>query len=195
MYPTREIRWFLPDPIPDAAAWFRHMGIPLEQASPRTDRYLLLSQCPDLGLKLREGQLEPKKRRAHPQEGKLGVCARGYFETWIKWSFALGMDSDLPEADDPHWVSVQKRRTGVQLTHSDRGPEIHSLDVPLKAGCQVEYAQIELGNRKWYSYCLEWFGEGRVSMDKVSDEIFGNSTLTREWSMGYPEFLIKYGKK
>lgn len=195
MQPTREIRWFLPHPLHSVDSWFAEQGHPLDEAQSRTDRYLLLPGIADLGLKLREGSLEPKKRLGPGKRGTLGRTAEGVYESWIKWSFPLEAGYNQNTIRGSHWLEVKKIRTTVYV-HLDHGRLcISPGTLEPDSGCQVEYSRILLNGTIWYSYCLEWFGSSDLVMDDLSDSILGVNKLKAEDSFSYPELFIRAIKK
>ena len=133
---TAEARWFRRGPTPDAvAAWFDALGPPVEPAS-RTDRYLRPTDAA-LGVKLREGRVEAKRR-----DGTAGPLTAGRaeatVETWTKWSFAL---SEAPEVGEA-WVEVAKTRRQREHEAGD-------------GACRLELSEVEVGGEAWWSVCLE----------------------------------------
>ncbi len=138
-YRTHEVRWFWPGPIAgEVEAWFGRLGPAVEPES-RTDRYLAPTSDA-LGVKLREGNVEAKRR-----EGTVGGLAAGgaeaEIEAWAKWSFDL-VDAPVP---DDGWVVVKKtRRQRVRQTAG--------------AACALELATLEVAGETWTSICLEAHG-------------------------------------
>lgn len=191
MEATREIRWFLPYPLPGVEQWFAAKGIPLDTRESRTDFYFRSDCSAELGLKHREGNIEPKKRLSRSQPTALGQAARGFFESWIKYSFSTDNNYSQLFSEDQHWIRVSKQRTTLIVTSSGSSYEFHLPGDDVNSGCQVEYSRVVLAGITWYTYCLEWFGGAEISMDDLSDEILGEHTLSAENSMGYPEFLME----
>lgn len=195
METTREIRWFLPRPMRKVDAWFASMGKPLENGERRTDTYLYLPFTTSLGLKLREGQLEPKKRIAERELGTLGTTAEGYYESWVKWSFSLEQESALDAYSKDHWLNVEKTRTTLYVYDADGTSFLHASPPSSGGGCQIEYARVVLNGKEWYSYCLEWFGGSTIAMDELSDTIVDSLELKTEDSFSYPQLFLKQAKK
>ncbi|WP_420456012.1 hypothetical protein [Rubrivirga sp.] len=133
---TAEARWFVRGPISPALwAWFDALGEPVEAES-RTDRYLAPTDD-GLGVKLREGHVEAKRR-----EGTAGRLAMGRaeatIEAWAKWSFPLADTPDVGES----WVEVAKTRRQRSLTASG-------------GTCRIELSEVTVGTATWASVCLE----------------------------------------
>ncbi len=89
----REIRWFLPGPVPTQIFdWFQKAlpGDRINSAFPRLDIYLVVSGREDLGLKVREGRFEIKTRPIEgTQHGLLDGKIAGIQESWTKdtWDY------------------------------------------------------------------------------------------------------------
>lgn len=125
---TAELRWFYSGSVPMAVKnWFiatrDHTVMPGEV---REDRYLQLSGCDSLNLKLRHGNLELKLRLRQFSNLQVGDRWVGQVEVWQKWNLEdfpghlnLG-DSDLEGA----WISVRKVRSQQQYqTFLDQPPQ------------------------------------------------------------------------
>ena len=137
-YRTAEARWFRRGPVPaDVRAWFDGLG-PAPEPESRTDLYL----APDsaaLGVKVREGQLEAKRRDGAGGVRGLGR-SRAAVEDWAKWSFSLVV-APQPEEGESGWVAVGKTRW---QRHAD--------------GCALELSEVTVADVPWWSVCLEASG-------------------------------------
>ena len=177
-FPTTEARWFLRGSIPAAAAaWFEALGAPVEPES-RTDRYLRPTSD-GLGVKVREGSLETKRRE--DRLGPLGAGASaGAVESWVKWSFDLAAPAD-PETG---WVAVGKTRRQRQRRVAG-------------GVCSLELAEVTAGGETWWSVCLEAFGRTagarRDALDAAARAWLDRPdapALPAEASMGYAAWLM-----
>mgnify|MGYP000349671027 FL=1 len=56
-FTTREVRWFLEQPVPEAGHWFEALPKNAYTRESREDVYLVLPGRADLGLKFRENRL------------------------------------------------------------------------------------------------------------------------------------------
>ncbi|MDX1613181.1 MAG: hypothetical protein R3300_02660 [Candidatus Promineifilaceae bacterium] len=197
MYPTVEVRWFFRGRLPDqVTSWYRELPGPLSSAETRVDRYLRLDEGEAVGIKLREGNLEIKRRVE--AFGKVSFPNRvtGRLEHWRKWSFALGIDTDAGDyvaGSDSDWLAVNKTR---QLRrYLVEGGRLLALPVSdVERGCEVELAQVTL-LQSWWSIALEAFGpegELRQTLESVAERVFATPppiTLTVEASFSYPQWL------
>ena len=177
---TVEARWFFRGPLPAAArAWFDGLGPGVGRES-RTDRYLAPASDA-LGVKLREGAVEAKRRT-----GRAGPLAGAEAEAWTKWSFPLaGAESsgdDLPKPDGG-WVEVAKTRGRRSLGVGD-------------GGCALELAEVEVGGNVWWSVCLEAAGRDDAARRAAIEAghrrwltVEGTPDLPADAAMGYPAWL------
>jgi hypothetical protein len=81
-----EVRWILPGQLQaSVAGWFARFPAGVES---REDTYLVDPQLSGLSVKLRQGRaLEVKVYRGSPGVLEVAGRARGYLESWDKWSF------------------------------------------------------------------------------------------------------------
>jgi len=174
---TVEVRWFLPGPLPGAIrAWFARLG-PEAEPERRTDRYLAPAGDA-LGVKLREGQVEAKRREG--PAGRLAVgTSEAPIEAWVKWSFPLADGVDSP---DDGWIEVAKVRWQRRV----------------EAGggtCTVEISEIEVAGDVWGAVCLEASGPDpeaqRAALDAASAWLARSDApdLPASAAMGYPAWL------
>lgn len=200
MFKSREIRWFYPTELKSVEKWFMDNGYTFENADPRTDYYLPLKNQDDIGIKLREGNVEIKQRIARTKKENISELANGYFENYIKWSFSSAekdpLFQEIIEGEKFNWLWVRKERIGYKLKENQNGSIIRvKLDEFPEFGCQVEYTRIKIKEELWYSLCLEWFGEKEIEIDlSILDEMLGDQELKASNSMGYAEFLKNFVK-
>jgi len=195
MFKSKEIRWFSQTEEKQITQWFNDHGLDFATTDARTDFYLPLPEKKDMGVKLREGNIEAKCRTSIPKIGKLTDHAEGYFEEWVKWSFNVNKDDPLSESiikeKKYSWIEVYKERVGRKLTKDEKGKtKWLSIKDRIPFGCQVEYTRILIKGQQWFTFGLEWFGNEYLEFDlKIAIEILGVSSLKKEKSMGYAEFL------
>ena len=182
---TAEVRWFRPGALPGPVAlWFGALGEPVAPES-RTDRYLAPTSDA-LGVKLREGRLEPKRR-----SGTGGLLQAGRAQatvgTWAKWSFPLA-DPD-PLGSGPAEADRGEGLVAVSKTRRQR-------HVAAGGGsCALEIAEVEARGARWWSVCLEASGPDAAARRAALDA--GAAWLARpdapalpaEAAMGYPAWL------
>ena len=171
-YRSAEVRWFGRGEIPDEVeAWFGGLAPdgPEPDTETRTDRYLAPSSDA-LGVKLREGLVEAKRR-----ESTLGTLAvggaRAEAEVWVKWSFELAEDV---EGLGDEWIAVAKSR---RQRHAD--------------GCALELSRLELDGEAWWSVCVEASGPSPESAlaDAALQWLATAPPLPASQARGYPAWL------
>jgi hypothetical protein len=219
---TLEVRWFCPGPLaetgPGVEEWFRarpRLGgggkpLPIEWAPAvpawRQDRYLLLPDHDDMGIKWREGRLEIKGR-----EGVLGQIVfadsiEGRAERWIKWSYAgspierrfLG----LFQGDAAAGVAVVAKRRLQRCLWIDHtsGPVEVSRDRPRPRGIDIELVQIRMAGPQaasYWSLAFEAFpGDQQMAepFEQAVAEFLKHCPalpLSADHSMSYPRWLLE----
>jgi hypothetical protein len=144
MLTTLELRWFVRGtPTHEVEHWFnvdcpgKVLGSPEE----REDLYLYVPECDYLNIKLRQGRLEVKWRKAELGILRLGDCWEGKAEKWLKW---ICDDSDQQSMMPAHvvgeksWVRVKKMRSQRHYQ-----------------GMTYELTQLSVKNDVWWSIALE----------------------------------------
>jgi hypothetical protein len=183
-FQSAEIRWFWPGHAQWEVllAWFTREGrLPLvedagniapnsvppafvKQERPRTDDYLLLSNCQTVGVKQREGRLEVKALVDGPQLLAQGNVS-GQIDQWVKWSLqpsaeiALPLTADLQQSG--RWLSVTKRRYTQKVALVGGKLTAVSPDTFPATGCSIELTLVDVAahNGRWLTFGFEAFGE------------------------------------
>ncbi len=200
MFKSKEIRWFYHSEFKEISEWFGNNGYSFENSEPRTDHYLKIKDQEDIGIKLREGNIEIKQRLQRSEKENITKQANGYFEKYIKWSFTSAEEDPLfnkiIEEDKYHWLAVKKERIGYKLKENKNGSIIKvKIEEFPDYGCQVEYTRLKVKNELWYTVCLEWFGEKELKFDlSILNNMLGENQLKAENSMGYAEFLNRFAE-
>lgn len=198
MFPTTEVRWFLPRVVPDRV-WHWIDGqtkMPTGQP-PRTDYYLRIAYGDALGIKLREGRIEVKQRQAQQRIAHFGKSA-GHVEQWCKWSFSLAEAETVTAVlgdDLPAWIGVHKARK-VRTFQLQNGTVVDvSGQDSLEQGCGWEVAQVRLGKtaEPWWSIGFEAFGPERSELLRIVTkyclEMDAAPALKLDDSFSYPQWL------
>ena len=176
-YRSAEVRWFGRGEIPDAVeAWFAGLGEPVE-AEARTDRYLAPTSDA-LGVKLREGQVETKRRDSVLGPLRVGA-SEAEVETWTKWSFTLAgaVPGGVAEAAGDFgdgWIAVAKSRR--QRYHGDAA---------------LELSRLEVAGQAWWSVCLEASGPDPAAAlaDAARQWLASAPPWPETQACGYPAWL------
>ena len=201
---TAEIRWFIPGRgFGKVLEWLRAKEGLYQEEPPRTDLYLKFPGGHDLGVKLRQGRIELKKKLIHHgQYDREGIS--GKIESWIKWSIVgeegLSPGNDI-FGDATHWLPIQKTR--YLKKHAISGDKLSPFPregFPEK-GIAIELSVLEALGQDWWTFGLECFGNtGEVHPDLTKHlhhltEGFPVGILSAEQSMGYPEWIGQIIKK
>jgi len=192
---TLEARWFGDPPLPDALAeWFQALGT--VKTSTQSDLYLPADD-PTFNLKVRDDQLQIKRRVAGPMRTALSPTATGTCEQWTKWHFDLDEAPDALWDDDPTglWVSLTKTRR--QLTIAPEAQSVLTGDLPTtpSATINVELTTVEAEEDAAWTFCIETEGPVSALADTfltaaplLLDETMP-LTLPADQSFGYIQWL------
>lgn len=144
MLTTLELRWFVRGiPVNKVKHWFNEdcPGELLGSPEEREDLYLYVPECDYLNIKLRQGRLEVKWRKAELGIVCLGDCWQGKAETWLKWI----CDDPDQQSMMPAHVTGEKAWVGVKKVRSQRHYQ----------GMTYELTQLSVKNEVWWSIALE----------------------------------------
>jgi hypothetical protein len=206
-YPTLEVRWFLQGRIPEAIDQFKqyfHQGTIVSPVEEREDWYLQLPQNDDLGIKLREGKVEIKKRVADRGMYQFAEQVAGRVEEWMKWSFASEVENQifLEQNFKQEWIAVKKSRQQKTYHILDQKiTEVIDPTCPTEQGCNLEIATLEMQKQTWFSLGFETFGERdrlQETFEQIVHHVLENSQfppLQAEHSFSYPGWLSALVRK
>jgi hypothetical protein len=177
MLPSVEIRWFTEGPLPDAVRRWHEAVAGTPDWEERTDHYVRPVGRDGINVKWREGKLEVKRLVAtisieRPVEGVAAPAER-----WRKWSLPLADDEPI-EQTGGDWIAVAKRRRVRTFAPDPEGARPVEAGQQLAAGCGVEIGEMRVGERVWWSVCLEAFGDDEPSIPEtlrvVATHVFGS---------------------
>lgn len=191
---TLEVRWFYPGSLPVAVTnWFDTLGKNPSNPDTRTDVYLQ-SSSPDLGVKLRQGNLEVKYRQQQLGNIQIDRFPEGHVEQWSKW-----ICNEVPssEAGKQGWIQVDKVRYQrfYRVEFLDR-IQLISIDTPRQNAAAIEITDLQLRGQSWWSIACEYLGNN-ISIDReflpLVHSLLLNSPLSTSTpiSGGYPQWLIE----
>lgn len=155
---TLEARWFGTPPLPHALQeWFENVGT--VATTKQTDLYLP-AEDPALNLKLRDHQLQVKRRLAGPLRTRFGSQAVGRCEQWGKWSFNLENEQPSLWDQDPTdlWVPVEKTRREISISPEHQSSLSPDLPTAPSATIEAELTQVETNDDASWTFCLEAVG-------------------------------------
>ncbi len=188
MLTTLELRWFSQGTPPtEVEHWFSvdSPGELLGSPEEREDLYLYTPECDYLNIKLRQGSLEVKWRKA--QLGSLEFAEassatwQGNVEKWLKWICDDPEQESIMPVDvvgTKAWVAVKKMR-------SQR----------LYQGISYELTQLRVNNNDWWSVAFELAQrdidqiEHFENVVRLVSQTYPGSELIAENSYGYPKWL------
>ena len=155
---TLEARWFGTPPLPNTLReWFNALGT--VRTSNQTDLYLP-SEDPALNLKLRDDQLQIKRRLAGPFRTSLGPNAAARCEQWVKWSWGVEEGPSSLWNEDPTALWVPVKKTRHQITFSPEAQPSLSPDLPTSppASIEAELTTLSVDDETAWTFCLETEG-------------------------------------
>lgn len=197
---SAEIRWFMKGHIPDSTFnWFISLNNNYINQPERIDFYLPLKPDDTLGIKLREGKIEIKKRISHNGNISPGNNVSGVAEKWQKWSFGLKeANQAFPDfAASNKWIPVSKTRILVNYGITEENIVTQKEEIVYQNGCLTELTSIRINNENWWTFGLEAYGEENRLMDNlvlISHLLLRDKSKVRftlEDSLSYPGLINK----
>jgi hypothetical protein len=192
---TLEARWFGPTPLPDALQhWFAALG-PAE-TSTQTDLYLP-TEDPALNLKMRDDQLQIKRRLAGPISTAFSDAASGRCEQWGKWALDLADPPSPLWNDDPTdlWVAVEKTRHQLSFPPKEQSGLTERLPTTPPTTLEAELTTVTAAADTAWTLCLEAEGPvaGLVDTLTAAGPVVLDETLpvalAPDQSFGYARWL------
>lgn len=202
MLTTYELRWFYPGTVPEEIQlWFEQDCLiePIQPLEEREDLYLYVPECEYLGIKLRQGRLEVKWRKAELGSMQFGESIKGKVEKWGKWLCCDSTEESFQTNQllgKASWVSIKKvRYSQLYQVIPELPPQPVSSDEQVDNGCHVELTHLVIAKKTWWSVAFEAFGEDSCLMDNLqatASRVFNNDSglkLLAVNSYGYPRLL------
>lgn len=199
MLTTAELRWFYPGKLPEIVLqWFEQDRLgylaPVEE---REDIYLYVPESEFVGIKLRQGRLEVKWRKA-----ELGILefgqAVGKAEKWSKWLCEDKSQESFQRSQvsgKQTWISVNKQRKQRNYTVTNQAVVAIPIEQFCDRVCSVELTQLEIYNHFWWSLAFEASGEDEFNTLKIVAEslfqFYSSPKLQLQDSFAYPWWLEK----
>lgn len=192
---TLEVRWFDTPPLPLALRdWFETLGS--IETSTLTDLYLPTTD-PTHNVKLRDDEIQIKRRLAGPIRTTFGPNAAGCCEQWAKWSFRLREADPFPEDEEPTdlWIPVVKTRRQFSIAAEDQSALSSTLPTSPPATIEGELTEIETGEDAAWTLCLEAEGPVNSLVDTLTTaapQLLDDRlpvTLSTDQSFGYIRWL------
>lgn len=195
---TAEVRWFVRGRISDdLLAWFGKDFPLLETQPPRVDIYLPIPTDDGIGIKLREGRIEIKRRYGSLGPLTLAPGVAGIPELWRKWTF-----SPIAPGENglEGWVAVQKTRLVRNYAvgaEGERPVPIPHTQSP-ERGCSVELTEALANGQVWWTIGFEATGseaELVPTLKSVIEQTLAGCDrlmLDLDRAYGYPHWLRNF---
>jgi len=200
MLSTLEIRWFNEGKIPDdMQGWFSCLEGSLSEQPARTDFYLQMNDNDGLGIKLREGRVEIKKRNHQFGLFKFNSGLEGIIENWEKWGFGMNEDSMNYEniSDPKYWIAVRKQR--LLRKYELAGHHIRPMppESIINEAFNLELSSVVLFDRTFWSLNLEAYGGNNLNPEvfkRIGNFLFQDAPVVHvntAISCGFPKWINK----
>jgi hypothetical protein len=199
---TYELRWFYPGTIPEnIEVWFKQncLAEPLQSPEERSDVYLYSPESNFVGIKLRQGRLEVKWRKAELGIVHFDDFVEGKAEKWGKWLCCDSTEESFQPNQvlgKPFWVNVQKvRYSQLYQFIPNTSPKPVSTQENIDNGCSVELTQLVIHENPWWSLAFEASGEETSLMENLQTtarwifNTYRGSKLLAVNSYAYPTWL------
>ncbi|TVP39717.1 hypothetical protein [Candidatus Nitrosocosmicus arcticus] len=196
MLESTEIRWFFKGSVPS------NISKILAETSPdvyesRTDYYLFVQGCDNIGIKIRNSRLEIKWRRdVQPYDvDKLNIS--GNIERWKRWEWTNKTASTEIEqltngGDVNPWIKVDKNR--IQKKFDLRDDILVAVPLgELHSDFAMEVTELKSNGKSWWTIGFDSFTvQDRSFFDQIIETCLilpAGVDLKKEWSFGYPHWL------
>ena len=190
---TLELRWFCRGTPPiEVEHWFSAdcLGQLQESVEEREDLYLYTPECDYLNIKLRQGNLEVKWRKAELGIRRFNPSWEGKVEQWLKWSCEDPTKQSIIAADligKRPWVAVKKRRRQRRFAVQRSQPLYQTLS--------CELTELNVKSDRWWSVACEMATEDANQIDEFENlvsqvsQTYQGLELLAENSYAYPRWL------
>lgn len=195
MLSTTEVRWFFEEAFPEnVQEWFEYFDP--KDLPPRTDYYLNMADSAGVGIKLREGQIQIKPKKADLGTYRFLENVEGNISQYEKWSFPVTSNEEWPEMirRPDIWIPTIKIRKLLRYTLEGGYPDKIGMEEQVSEGCEVELSKVEVVDRTFWSLAFEAHGSNaQAHVEKTVNEVFRNKkcpiTLVKEKSFGYTHLI------
>lgn len=199
--PTVELRWFFSEPVrfDEYLVSFNPTILVEVENQPTRHDFYLLDSGERIGIKWREGNIEIKQQQSEAETYENNNVV-GYLEHWEKWSFPLAGPGDFRPTN--RWLKISKRRRLLTLAYdaTTRGVSPVADDQAVVNRCELEYTQLRVADRDYYTLGAEASGESahlQETLLRTMDYLAENSNLnclnlTRARSSNYARWIRQY---
>lgn len=196
MLKSTEIRWFFEGKIPiNVTKSLEETGLDISEN--RTDHYLLLQGCDNIGIKIRNSRLEIKRRRDVQPYDISQLNISGKIERWERWEWndktaCIEIEQLNYKDDISPWIKVDKKRWQKKFSVRDNV----LIPVPSQAlysDLAMEITELKSNGQSWWTIGFDLFTEQNRSLFEQLIETCPvlqlEVDLKKEWSFGYPRWL------
>ena len=196
MLKSTEMRWFFEGKIPiNVTKILEETGLDISEN--RTDHYLLVQSCDNIGIKVRNSRLEIKRRRNVQPYDISELNISGNIERWERWEWndktaCIEIEQSIYRDDKNPWIKVDKKRWQKKFNVRDKV----LLPVPSQSlyfDLAMEITELKSNGKSWWTIGFDLFTEQDHSFFDQLIEIFPvlqiEVDLKKEWSYGYPRWL------
>lgn len=193
MQTTKEIRWFFRDENESVQKWLDDQK---NKSILKSEDKHLFFKCEDMGITIKNEQLEIKRRLGIKSTNCLATNAWGFTEHWNTWTFPvkdnLGILTEILEGEHPNWISFHKTSYSIQLKKDGNTIKPAPMSMDLDNGYIMEYTKILVEDDTWYTMSFTSFGEFQFSIEaSFMKSLLGNTQLSMKESMSYPIFISR----
>ena len=200
MLESVEIRWFFQGHMPDKLYSIIDNSNIQSKWESRSDYYLLIEKCDNVGIKLRNSRLELKWLKISNNFNLPQFDVDGKIEHWIRWewndtkSFNEVLQFIHLNKDNP-WIKIDKSRLQKKFKIQDDSiTELQSESVYFDFA--IEITQLKIFEQYWWSVAFDSFLKERheyfftqLIKRYVNREI--HPLLKSSLSCGYPKWISK----
>lgn len=200
MLESVEIRWFFQGHMPDKLYSIIDNSNIQSKWESRSDYYLLIEKCDNVGIKLRNSRLELKWLKISNNFNLPQFAVDGKIEHWIRWewndtkSFNEVLQFIHLNKDNP-WIKIDKSRLQKKFKIQDDSiTELQSESVYFDFA--IEITQLKIFEQYWWSVAFDSFLKERheyfftqLIKRYVNREI--HPLLKSSLSCGYPKWISK----
>ena len=203
MLESVEIRWFFQGQMPDKLHSILGDSDIQSKWESRSDYYLLIEKCDNVGIKLRNSRLELKWLKKSKNFNLPQFNIDGKIEHWIRWEWndTKSLNNILQfihlNKDNP-WIKIDKNRLQQKFNiHDNSLVEVSSESIHFDIA--IEITRLNAFDQPWWSIAFD-------SFLKENHEYFFTQLLKRyvnkdlrtllkiESSYGYPKWISKNSK-
>ena len=193
---TIEVRWFYRGNVPDEIAnWFDTLAGVRSPADTRADFYLQ-SSSPDIGVKIRQGNLEVKHLQQQFDKIDIDRLGESKVEQWSKW-ICDDRSAHAPDPGKPGWIQVDKvRQQRFYRVESSDPIGLIPIGTARKNAVAIELTTLQLRGQAWWTIACEYVGNN-IAIDRQFLSIVKTVLISYpdpislpSISGGYPQWLM-----